>query len=121
MAVGRFQVMAVLQAARALVLGLPESQAKSWGLNRAIFYAAAKRGFKAKPQAERSPGEAQKKPEGEAPKKKEAAEDIVVFGGGIIPEDDIPELKKMGVDEVFGPGTPTSSLVEYLQKKFGKE
>jgi hypothetical protein len=46
MVVGRFQVMAVLQAARALVLGLPEPSAKSWGLNRAIFYAAAKRGFK---------------------------------------------------------------------------
>jgi hypothetical protein len=46
MVVGRFQVMAVLQAARALVLGLHEPAAKSWGLNRAIFYAAAKRGFK---------------------------------------------------------------------------
>jgi len=50
MAVGRFQVMALLQAARAFVLGLPLESAKSWGLNRAIFYAAAKRGFKkAKP------------------------------------------------------------------------
>ncbi|MBI2845286.1 MAG: hypothetical protein HYX86_01935 [Chloroflexi bacterium] len=46
MAVGRFQVMAVLQAARAHVLGLPVDSAKSFGLNRAIFYAAAKRGFK---------------------------------------------------------------------------
>lgn len=46
MAVGRFQVMATLQAARALILGLSESRAKGWGLNRAIFYAAAKRGFK---------------------------------------------------------------------------
>jgi len=44
--IGRFQVMAVLQAARAFVLGLPEESAKSWGLNRAIFYAAAKRGFR---------------------------------------------------------------------------
>jgi hypothetical protein len=43
--VGRFQVMATLQAARALALGLPLDEAKSWGLNRAIFYAAAKRGF----------------------------------------------------------------------------
>lgn len=42
--VGRFQVMAVLQSARAEVLGLSEDKAKSWGLNRAIFYAAAKRG-----------------------------------------------------------------------------
>ena len=46
MKVGRFQVMAILQTARAKQLGLPESRAKSWGLNRAIFYAAAKRGFK---------------------------------------------------------------------------
>jgi len=45
MAVGRFQVMATLQAARAYVLGLPLEVAKSWGLNRAIFYAAAKRGL----------------------------------------------------------------------------
>jgi len=45
MAVGRFQVMAVLQAARAYVLGMPLESAKSWGLNRAIFYAAAKRGL----------------------------------------------------------------------------
>jgi hypothetical protein len=43
--IGRFQVMAVLQAARAKVLGLSLDSAKSWGLNRAIFYAAAKRGF----------------------------------------------------------------------------
>jgi len=43
--VGRFQVMATLQAARAFVLGLSLDSAKSWGLNRAIFYAAAKRGF----------------------------------------------------------------------------
>jgi len=38
--------MALLQAARAKELGLSDSRAKSWGLNRAIFYAAAKRGFK---------------------------------------------------------------------------
>jgi len=46
MAVGRFQVMALLQAARAYTLGLPLESAHSWGLNRAIFYAAAKRGFR---------------------------------------------------------------------------
>jgi len=46
MSVGRFQVMALLQAARAHALGLDDSAARSWGLNRAIFYAAAKRGFK---------------------------------------------------------------------------
>lgn len=46
MSVGRFQVMATLQAARAFVLGFPIESAKSWGLNRAIFYAAAKKGFR---------------------------------------------------------------------------
>lgn len=51
MVVGRFQVMAVLQAARAFELGLPLESALSWGLNRAIFYAAAKRGFKGKPES----------------------------------------------------------------------
>jgi len=56
--VGRFQVMAILQAARAKALGLPEGRAKSWGLNRAIFYAAAKRGFKhaAQPHHDRGLG-----------------------------------------------------------------
>jgi hypothetical protein len=46
LAVGRFQIMSLLQAARAYVLGLPLESAYSWGLNRAIFIAAAKRGFK---------------------------------------------------------------------------
>jgi hypothetical protein len=46
MMVGRFQVMAMLQAARANELGFSLRRAKSWGLNRTIFYAAAKRGFK---------------------------------------------------------------------------
>lgn len=44
--VGRFQVMALLQAARAKALGYPLDEAESFGLIRAIFYAAAKRGFK---------------------------------------------------------------------------
>ncbi|MFQ5905014.1 MAG: hypothetical protein ACE5JA_00410 [bacterium] len=43
---GRFQVMATLQAARAKMLGMNVAEAKSRGLNGAIFYAAAKRGFK---------------------------------------------------------------------------
>jgi hypothetical protein len=47
--VTRFVVMAVLQAARAQSLGLPHNSALSWGLNRAIFYAAAKQGFREAP------------------------------------------------------------------------
>ncbi len=54
--IGRFQVMALLQAARAYVLGSPLDEAKSFGLNRAIFYAAAKRGFQ-RGTPSRHPGE----------------------------------------------------------------
>ena len=62
MKVGRFQVMATLQAARAKELGLSVTAAKSWGLNRAIFYAAAKRGFKEKIAPRRSLNEVEKRP-----------------------------------------------------------
>src|SRR2546428_13099724 len=48
--INRFCVMATLQAARAYLLGLRMDEAYSWGLNRSIFYAAAKRGFKGVPQ-----------------------------------------------------------------------
>jgi methylmalonyl-CoA mutase C-terminal domain/subunit len=43
------------------------------------------------------------------------AEDIVVFGGGIIPEDDIPSLKDKGIAAIFGPGTTTKQIVEFLE------
>jgi methylmalonyl-CoA mutase C-terminal domain/subunit len=46
--------------------------------------------------------------------KEKDASDIVVFGGGIIPDADIPELKAMGVAEVFTPGTTTVSIVEWV-------
>ena len=43
------------------------------------------------------------------------ARDIVVIGGGIIPEDDIPVLKRMGVAEVFTPGAPTTRIVDWVR------
>jgi len=43
------------------------------------------------------------------------AGDIVVFGGGIIPEGDIPELEKLGVAKVFTPGATTQSIVEWVR------
>jgi methylmalonyl-CoA mutase C-terminal domain/subunit len=43
-------------------------------------------------------------------------EDIVVFGGGIIPESDADELKKQGVKELFPPGTPTQQIVDWIEK-----
>jgi methylmalonyl-CoA mutase C-terminal domain/subunit len=46
------------------------------------------------------------------------AEDIVLFAGGIIPEDDVPKLKELGVAEIFGPGTPLQSIVDWLHERF---
>jgi len=42
--------------------------------------------------------------------------DIVVFGGGIIPDADIAPLKEMGVAEVFTPGTTTTSIVQWVSE-----
>jgi len=50
--------------------------------------------------------------------KEREATDIVVFGGGIIPEDDAAELKKMGVVEIFGPGTPLQAIVDFVNRGF---
>ena len=44
----------------------------------------------------------------------QGADDIVVFGGGIIPEDDIERLKQAGVAEVFTPGTPMRTITEWV-------
>lgn len=44
------------------------------------------------------------------------ASDVVVFGGGIIPADDIPVLKEMGVAEVFTPGTSTSDITGWVRE-----
>jgi len=42
--------------------------------------------------------------------------DILLFGGGIIPDEDIPHLQALGVSGVFGPGTSTGDIVEFLNK-----
>ena len=47
--------------------------------------------------------------------KQRDASDIVVFGGGIIPDDDLPELKRMGVATVFTPGATTTEIVEWVR------
>ncbi len=46
-------------------------------------------------------------------------EDILVFGGGIIPEEDIPFLAEHGVERVFLPGTDTSEVVRFLRERLG--
>lgn len=47
--------------------------------------------------------------------KKNKARDIVVFGGGIIPQEDIRGLKKMGVKEIFTPGAPLEEIVKFVK------
>lgn len=44
------------------------------------------------------------------------AEDIIVFGGGIIPDQDLPTLREMGVGQVFTPGTSTEDAARYLKE-----
>jgi methylmalonyl-CoA mutase C-terminal domain/subunit len=48
--------------------------------------------------------------------KKENVKDKLVFAGGIIPDDDVKKLKKLGIREVFGPGSSIASIVEFLEK-----
>lgn len=48
--------------------------------------------------------------------KEKGADDILVFGGGVIPEEDIPYLKSKGIAEIFGPGTPTSVTVDFIKE-----
>ncbi len=43
------------------------------------------------------------------------ADDVVVFGGGVIPEKDIPYLKEIGVKEIFGPGSSLEEIVDFVK------
>ncbi|HCE66527.1 MAG: methylmalonyl-CoA mutase [Geobacteraceae bacterium GWC2_55_20] len=47
--------------------------------------------------------------------REKGAADIKVFGGGVIPEDDIPSLKEAGISEVFTPGTSTEDIVSWVK------
>jgi len=49
--------------------------------------------------------------------KEKGAEDIVVFGGGIIPPDDIAALKALGVKEIFTPGTSTQAIIKFVREQ----
>jgi methylmalonyl-CoA mutase, C-terminal domain len=48
--------------------------------------------------------------------KEQGGEEILVFGGGIIPDADVPSLKKAGIAEIFTPGATTHSIVEWVRK-----
>jgi methylmalonyl-CoA mutase, C-terminal domain len=49
----------------------------------------------------------------------QGASDILVFGGGIIPETDIPQLKDAGIAEIFTPGAPTTEIISWVQEHVG--
>ena len=51
----------------------------------------------------------------------QGANDVVVFGGGIIPAEDVPKLQERGIEQIFTPGTPTSAIVEWLRSRLGRK
>lgn len=46
----------------------------------------------------------------------EGLDDVLVIGGGVIPDDDVDALQKSGVTRIFGPGTPTGDVVAYIRE-----
>ena len=52
--------------------------------------------------------------------KEREATDIVVFGGGIIPDADLPELEQLGVAKIFTPGATTQSIVDWVRANVGE-
>lgn len=47
--------------------------------------------------------------------------DVLVIGGGVIPESDIPFLKSSGIAEVFGPGTPTAKTIDFIKNNLKRK
>jgi methylmalonyl-CoA mutase C-terminal domain/subunit len=45
-------------------------------------------------------------------------DDILITGGGIIPREDVDTLERRGIGRLFGPGTPTTELIEYIKEWF---
>ncbi|TMG08916.1 MAG: cobalamin B12-binding domain-containing protein [Chloroflexi bacterium] len=52
--------------------------------------------------------------------KKRGMDDVVLFGGGIIPHDDIPELEKLGFKGIFGPGSSTHDIIDWVRNNAPK-
>ena len=50
--------------------------------------------------------------------KERQADDIMLFAGGIIPDEDAPKLRDIGVAAIFGPGTPLQAIVDWLREQF---
>ena len=52
--------------------------------------------------------------------KEKGVKDVMVFAGGIIPDEDVPKLKAIGIKEIFGPGTPTDVIVKFVKENAPK-
>jgi methylmalonyl-CoA mutase, C-terminal domain len=53
--------------------------------------------------------------------REQGAHDVFVFGGGIIPKDDIPKLRETGIERIFTPGAPTTEIVAWLRERLGQK
>jgi len=53
--------------------------------------------------------------------REQGAGDVFVFGGGIIPKEDVPKLKERGIEEIFTPGTPTTEIVGWLRARLARK
>ena len=51
--------------------------------------------------------------------KKKGKTDVLLVAGGIIPDEDLPALRKIGIKAVFGPGTPTYKIIEFIKQQVG--
>jgi methylmalonyl-CoA mutase C-terminal domain/subunit len=52
--------------------------------------------------------------------KEQGKDDVLIIGGGIMPEEDIAELERLGVAKLFGPGTPTTAPIDYVRDYFAR-
>jgi len=52
--------------------------------------------------------------------KQKGLTDVLVVAGGIIPEEDVPEMKKLGIKGIFGPGTRTNEIIQYIFENIPK-
>jgi methylmalonyl-CoA mutase C-terminal domain/subunit len=48
--------------------------------------------------------------------REQGADDVIVFGGGIIPDEDIPKLREAGIIEIFTPGAPTTEIIKWVKE-----
>ncbi len=53
--------------------------------------------------------------------KEQGADDVLIIGGGVIPDEDIPGLKEAGIAEIFTPGTTTVEMIEFIKNNLKRE